>query len=84
VTAAPARKPPRNPWRLPPELAAQVASLASDMAAYASEATDRYDRKSARWRESDDGTSVAGWLDEVGGLAEQLEAIPAEAERAEP
>jgi hypothetical protein len=37
---------------------------------------DAFDERSDRWRESDAGTNVEAWLDELGSLVGDLEDVP--------
>lgn len=67
-------------FALPAELAQRVAALASDLSGYLEDARAEFDTRSDRWRDSDRGVAVDGWLDDVDNLAETLEALPAEPE----
>lgn len=77
--AAEVKPPKRVPWTMPEQLAAQVATLATDLGQYAADEREEFDQMSERWRDGDRGTAVDGWLEELGNLADELEALDHEA-----
>lgn len=70
----------RSPFKLSSDIASQVASLATDLSAHLDELRGAFDERSDKWRESDKGLAVDGWLDELGDLADALENAPIEPE----
>jgi hypothetical protein len=65
-------------WQLPASLAAQVATLATDLAAYVDDRRDVYTSgRPARWRaEAPNAVPVDAWLEDLANLADTLEALP--------
>lgn len=67
-------------WILPADLAASVAALSTDLQAFAQLARDAYDERSEQWQEGPKGCAVDAWLDGLGDLADELDAVDAEPE----
>lgn len=67
-------------FALPKDLDERTASLASDLANWASEARDAWDERSERWQESDAGIAADAWIETLAELADTLEHIEKEPE----
>jgi hypothetical protein len=76
-------RPPRKPkfkFELPGELARRLSCLESDLRNYADEADAAWQRHGLdRWRESDEGNTVRGWVDDLYELADAVLNLPDEA-----
>lgn len=68
----------KNPWKLSPELTKKISELATDLNAEVDEMRSEFDDKSESWQEGDKGTDVQTWLDELGELADTLDALDTE------
>ncbi len=66
----------RRVFELPPDVAAQVATLATDLQSVVDAAWASYHRRSATWRDGPDGTAAAAWCELVEHLATDLERLP--------
>lgn len=65
-----------NKWRISKELYVRITELESDLGAFAQEQRDKFADMSEHWQESDKGTEVDAWIDQLSDLQEALDNVP--------
>ncbi len=66
------------PFKLSPDIAKSIESLASDLRAHFNELRADFLNRPADWLDTDEGIAVDGWLDSLDFLISELEAFPHE------
>jgi hypothetical protein len=64
---------PAPKFELGGDLARRINELTTDLDAYAETLRTRFDRQSRAWKESPEGTSTDGWIEDVSNVAQVLE-----------
>lgn len=64
---------PRPKFELGGDLAQRINELTTDLDAHAVTLRTRFDRQSRAWKDSPEGVSIDGWIEDVSNLAQALE-----------
>lgn len=64
---------PRPKFELGADLAQRINELTTDLDEFALTLRTRFERQSQAWRDSPEGVSIDGWIEDVSNLAQSME-----------